>query len=113
MTWQPAVLAGVYIQVNDPKGPVDLKNIISGEQYLDIIPSESFPQNRTLIYSMHKNDSIEIEVDTGDGNVVPLDDVNIQEEKARFERKFKKVFDVLKEHYNDVKIRYGIIHYWF
>lgn len=111
MTWQPAVLAGVYIQVNDPIGNPVLKDLIGPS--LDIIPSESFPQNRTLIYSHHKNDTVSIPVDNGDGNIFPLDDINIDEEKERFERKFKKIIDELRKNYKDVRIRYGIIHYWF
>lgn len=113
MGMQNNFLVGCYFQVNDPKSKIDLAKTLEEdfEESLYVVPSYSFAQNRTLICSNHPKDMISI-YDPQDGEVHCLDDLDIQKEKLRFERKFQKAYEFLKENYKDVKVRYGVICYF-
>lgn len=114
MSSHPKTYIGCFIQVHKPKGNADLDKILHEdfeEQLIDV-PSECFDVNRTVIIPNIKDRGIIIDCDYQEGNVWNLEDLNIQNDMGRFERRFKKNIDVLKENFDDVKIRYGVIHYW-
>jgi hypothetical protein len=115
MSVHPKTLIGPYIQLHRPLYGVDLDFILN-EQFkgqMWCVPSESFDVNYTIVVSnIQDKMSIKIDSDYQEGSVWNLEDLDIEKVKTKFENKFKNVIDTLNEHYEEVKIRYGIIHYW-
>lgn len=115
MSSHPKTYIGCYIQIHLPKGNVNLSEILHEtlkEEFAQVA-SEYFNINRTILLpNISDKSSIRIDSDYHEGEVWKLDDINIKEEIARFERRFKKNIDILGKHYDEVKVHYGIVHSW-
>lgn len=111
---QGFIYIGAYLQLLDRKDNFDLDNFLvdKNSEVLQIVPSECFDVNYTLVISNESKCKAGRLIDCENGgSVLESNKIDIEAETTKFKNKYGKLIAEIEKHYEKVQLRHGIIYY--